>query len=159
MSFRCIPNYPTYIINKKGNIFSLKNQIFLKYHINRNGYFTVRIWNDIPKTHLVHRLVAQTFIPNNLNKATVDHINGSRQDNRVCNLRWASRQEQVLNRNKPKVNKWGTTGVAYRVKRDSWQARITIKKVNYRKEFYTYDEAVVQRNKWLEIVKKLNDKF
>lgn len=45
----------------------------------------------------VHRAVAELFIPNPENKPTVDHINRNRQDNRACNLRWATYQEQADN--------------------------------------------------------------
>lgn len=41
----------------------------------------------------VHRLVAKAFIPNPNNYEQVDHINSNRQDNRVANLRWISRQD------------------------------------------------------------------
>ena len=56
-----------------------------------NGYLHVSVRG---KGYLVHRLVAQTFIPNPDNKPTVDHINRKRDDNRVDNLRWASQREQ-----------------------------------------------------------------
>ena len=56
------------------------------------------------KEYSLHRTVAEAFIPNPENKPTVDHINRIRDDNRVCNLRWATHKEQnentatVLNR-------------------------------------------------------------
>lgn len=46
----------------------------------------------------VHRLVADAFIPNPDNKATVDHINRNKIDNRVENLRWATMLEQSINK-------------------------------------------------------------
>ncbi len=44
-----------------------------------------------------HQLVAITWISNDENKPTVDHINRTRNDNKVSNLRWATHKEQAQN--------------------------------------------------------------
>lgn len=46
----------------------------------------------------VHRIVAETFIPNPNGKDYVDHINRLRSDNRVENLRWVTREENETNK-------------------------------------------------------------
>lgn len=66
-----------------------------------NGYFMVGI--PVRKvTRPVHRLVAETFIekPEEYGKIEVDHINRNRQDNRVENLRWVTREENQANKSK-----------------------------------------------------------
>lgn len=60
------------------------------------GYSTVRLSKN-GKCHTihVHRLVAETFIPNLENKATVNHINENKEDNSVRNLEWATYKENA----------------------------------------------------------------
>lgn len=60
-----------------------------------NGYLRVAINN---RQYLVHRLVAETFIPNPENKPEIDHIDRNRANNKVENLRWVTRSENCLNR-------------------------------------------------------------
>ena len=63
-----------------------------------NGYVSVTICeNGKQRDARVHRLVAEAFIPNPDNKEFVDHINTNKTDNRVINLRWATRDENANN--------------------------------------------------------------
>lgn len=49
---------------------------------------------------LIHRLVAQAFIPNPLNKLEVNHIDTNKLNNNVTNLEWLTRDEHVIHTNK-----------------------------------------------------------
>lgn len=61
---------------------------------SKRGYLQVYIGG---KKYLVHRLVAECYIPNPNNKPQVDHINRNRDDNRVENLRWATNSDNQRN--------------------------------------------------------------
>ena len=77
-------------------------QRILKYKTAKeNTYKTgyrVDLWKDgKPKTLLVGRIIASTFIENNLLNMdlTVNHINGNRLDNKIENLEWCSIKENI----------------------------------------------------------------
>ena len=59
----------------------------------RNGYVSIKING---KSHLMHRIMAVTFqLRKRDDQDTVDHIDNNPSNNRLDNLRWASRSEQV----------------------------------------------------------------
>lgn len=60
----------------------------------KDGYKTIHLNNN---TYRVHRLVAETFLSNPENKPEIDHINRIPYDNRIENLRWATRSENNRN--------------------------------------------------------------
>ena len=90
-----------YKINKVGQVISFHSgkEKIMKTRINNYGYYIIDLRKDKQrKTYKIHRLVAETFIDNPLNRNIVDHINRIKTDNRVENLRWVTSQENNLNK-------------------------------------------------------------
>lgn len=81
-----------YLISSTGKVYSLKSCKTLKGGQFSNGYLYCALGRN-SKNHMIHRLVAEAFIPNPENKPCIDHINGNRTDNRVENLRWCTHKE------------------------------------------------------------------
>ncbi len=69
---------------------------FLGQTADKHGYLRVHLAKDGKcKRFFVHRLVATAYISKPDDKPQVNHMNGNRTDNRVCNLEWVSAQENV----------------------------------------------------------------
>lgn len=92
---------PSYWIGNNGVIYSKHVDRMMKTQINTNqGYERVLMkYGDKLRNMRVHRLVAMAFLDDAMDPTAteVDHINRRRCDNRVQNLRWANRSQNMLN--------------------------------------------------------------
>ena len=93
-----------YQVSNTGKIKSLKlNREVFKNRIvkgrgNKDGYVKCLLSNKGKcEQKYLHKIIAETFIPNPENKPQVDHINCNSLDNRVENLRWCNQKENNNN--------------------------------------------------------------
>jgi HNH endonuclease/NUMOD4 motif len=85
-----------YVINTNGQIKSASKGRLINQRLDRGGYMSVRLsMNGQTKTHYVHRLIAETFIPNPKTKPFINHINGIKTDNNIENLEWVTHAENM----------------------------------------------------------------
>lgn len=68
----------------------------MSFCVNSSGYYqSVLVLDGVKKTMKAHRIIAETFIPNPENKEQVNHKNGNKLDNRLENLEWMTREENI----------------------------------------------------------------
>lgn len=109
MDFKEIPTDVDFVISKSGVIkrkqvvtirsngrILRKKERVLKVETSQKGYKIVALCrNGIRKTKPIHRLVAITYLPNPKKLKEVNHKNGIKSDNRVENLEWCTRQQNI----------------------------------------------------------------
>jgi len=136
-----IINYPNYLIYSDGRVQNKKTNKFVKEQNHKDGYKIIGLCkNGKRKNFLIHRLLGKHFIPNPKNKPTIDHINRNRSDNRIENLRWATRKEQQENKGIYKNNKSGHKNITFCKERKKW---VYNNKNKVSKRFHTKLEALV----------------
>lgn len=86
-------------VNGRYSLAWKKPKIMKQTKMKQTGYLVVNLSrnNNRGQLHLIHRLVAITFIPNPHNYTCIDHIDTNRNNNKVDNLRWCTYNGNMRN--------------------------------------------------------------
>jgi len=85
-----------YCIDKEGNVYGKKGNI-MKPYTDKSRYLNIKLrYNEDKYSHQIHRLVAETFIPNPRNCLEVNHKDKTRNNNNVKNLEWCTSKENKV---------------------------------------------------------------
>jgi hypothetical protein len=143
--WKVIEGHDNYSVSTHGRVRNDKTKKILKNRTHDMGYYTVYLHSDNLR---VHRLVANAFIVNAMNKNCVDHIDNNRKNNHISNLRWSTNSENQMNKSKHSNNTSGVIGVNWSKDHNKWGARISIdRKCKYLGYFDTIEESKEARLK------------
>ena len=87
-----------YSVTFDGRVFNKKTNKEVAYAENSNGYLTFGtsdVKNGLKGPKMVHRFVAETFIPNPENKKQINHKDGNKSNNDSSNLEWCTNSENT----------------------------------------------------------------
>lgn len=139
-----------YAIEEDGRVWSYLSNKYLKHIDSSRGYYIVTLVKDkVKKYYKIHRLIAETYIPNPDNKPFIDHINRDRKDNRIDNLRWATQSENNQNKTVHKTNKLNEQYISYDTTLKYYLFSITRNGIKHYKRFKTIDDAISYKNEYL----------
>jgi hypothetical protein len=147
--YKDVEGFPHYEVSNLGNVRHKKRKQILKPRENKKKgtyiCFEVHLADEtkIQKNQKIHRLVANAFIPNPENKTEIDHIDRNPANNRVDNLRWTTRAENMINCSLRSDNISGHRGIYFVKQRQKWVICYEFeKKKHYGGQYDTFEEAV-----------------
>lgn len=80
---------------------SPRKEKYTAIFVDRRGYMKTNVCKFGKYTQVyVHRLVAETFIPNPDDKPQVNHKDGNKQNNHIDNLEWCTPKDNINHANK-----------------------------------------------------------
>jgi len=94
-----IAGFSNYFVTKTGKVYSEKPKKFLKSVIGSHKYFSVGLsQNGVVSRCLIHRLVLETFVGPCPKGMECRHLDGDRLNNRLDNLMWGTRKQNMRDR-------------------------------------------------------------
>lgn len=114
------------------------------------GYLTVRINKKSYKLHRLAWFYVHKIWPEN----DVDHINGIRNDNRLCNLRCASRKTNLENRTCKSESETGLYGAYYDKRKRKYYSAISHH--NIKIHLGMFESAQEAHNAYIDAKQKLH---
>jgi hypothetical protein len=92
--------------------------------LDKDGYL-IFLMNYRKNRYCVHRVI-WAYVHGKWPKDQIDHINGIKNDNRLCNLRQANTAENMRNVGRQSHNTSGIKGVSWHKLRGKWRADIKV---------------------------------
>lgn len=168
-----IETSPLYEVSNHGNVRHTKRKMNLKPRSSpkKADYvcYEVNIADETGKqrNQKIHQLVAIAFLPNPNNRSEIDHIDRNPANNKVENLRWVSRSENMINAGLRSDNKSGHTGIYFCSQKQKWKITYQFENKTHHGGFYdTKEEAIanykdssnLKSGETLDYTKPLNTK-
>lgn len=87
-----VKGFPRYIVDEYGTITNIKTGRTVRGRINNNGYRIVELFYETGKSKqlLLHRIVAEAFIPNPEGLPIINHKDENPLNNNAANLEWCT---------------------------------------------------------------------
>lgn len=153
-----IEGYPGYKASSDGKIISYKRgkSKELKTYVKTQGYLYVALSKDGKKHYLrLHRVIANTFIPNPEGLPEVNHKDEDKTNNRVNNLEWCTshdnkiygtRRDRIAKKvSDPTIQRRNNTSGRKGVTKTPYNTWVVYFNRKYLGTFKTFDEAVKVR--------------
>lgn len=123
-----INGYSRYFIDTIGNIYDIKKKRYICQWVDNTGYKQCNLYseNGIKVYKRIHRLVAETYIPNAKNLPQVNHKDGNKLNNNVNNLEWTTNSENTIH---------GYRNNLYHSKKRSHSVNVYDKNWNFLKQY------------------------
>ncbi len=148
--WKIIEEFPDYEISDTGDVMRTVARPFHSCRLltgweHSTGCMCVSLHKEGKRRSMrIHILVAKAFIPNPLTLPTVNHKDGDKKNNDVCNLEWATSERQIIHAVQTGLHK--TKGYTFHKASGKWQAYIIRKDVqHYLGLFATEHEAKIAR--------------
>ena len=117
------------------------------------GYLVVAVKSRNGYRHrcLLHRICYALYHGRDPYPMQCDHINHDRADNRICNLRLVTNQENQQNTKLKKTNKSGFCGVSFQKREKKWRSQICANGSNISLGYFTNKADAIAARKAAEI--------